>query len=113
MYRTQGPGPTTRLLLAALTDAGAVHGRLLDIGSGIGALTFELLERGLTSAVGVDLSPAHVETATEEAVRRGRSESTEFLQGDFLDLAGRLSPVDITALDRVVCCYPDYEPLLG
>ena len=75
-YRAKGPEPTTRLLLAGLTKAGPLHGRLLDVGSGIGALTFELLEPGLTSAVGVDLSSAHVETASKEASRRSQSDST-------------------------------------
>lgn len=50
-YRAKGPEPTTRLLLAGLTKAGPLHGLLLDVGSGIGALTFELLERGLTSSL--------------------------------------------------------------
>src|SRR5438552_3654307 len=58
-YRTKGPGETARLLLAGLIKAGPLEGRLLDIGSGIGALSFELLDRGLTSAVGVDLSSAY------------------------------------------------------
>jgi magnesium-protoporphyrin O-methyltransferase len=111
-YRAKGPGPTTRLLLAGLTKTGSVQGRLLDIGSGVGALTFELLELGLTSAVGVDLSSAHVATASKEAARRGRSDSTRFVQGDFLDVASQLKSADIVTLDRVVCCYPEYERFL-
>ena len=55
-YRTKGPGSTTCLLLAGWATAGRLHGRLLDIGTGVGVLSFELLERGLTSAVGIDLS---------------------------------------------------------
>ena len=58
-YRTKGPGATARLLLGGLKKAGQLEGRLLNIGSGIGALTFELLDRRLTSAVGVDLSSAY------------------------------------------------------
>jgi SAM-dependent methyltransferase len=111
-YRAKGPEPTTRLLLAGLTKAGLLHGRLLDVGSGIGALTFEMLERGVTSAVGVDLSSAHVETASKEASRRNLSDCTRFVQGDFVDVASQLPSVDIVALDRVVCCYPEYEGLL-
>ena len=111
-YRAKGPEPTTRLLLAALTKAGPLHGRLLDVGSGIGALTFELLERGLTSSVGVDFSSAHVETASKEASRRSQSHSTRFVQGDFVDMASQLPAADIVALDRVVCCYPEFERLL-
>jgi len=108
-YRAQGPGQTTRLLLDGLAKAGSLHGELLDIGSGIGALTFELLDRGLTSAIGVDLSTAHVATASKAASRRGRSDSTRFVQGDFLDVASQLPSADIVVLDRVVCCYPEYE----
>jgi predicted RNA methylase len=47
-YRTKGSGATTRLLQQGLEHAGALRGTLLDIGSGIGSLTFGLLERGVT-----------------------------------------------------------------
>ena len=83
-YRTKGPGSTARLLLVGIPKAGQPQGRLLDIGSGVGALTFELLERGLTDAVGVDLSSAYVAAASEEAARRGRTASVRFVHGDFV-----------------------------
>jgi len=111
-YRAKGPGSTTRLLLAGLAKTGPQRGPLLDIGSGVGALTFELLDQGMTSAVGVDLSSAYVAAAAQEAARRGRSSSTRFVQGDFLDVVGELPPADVVMLDRVVCCYPDCERLL-
>jgi SAM-dependent methyltransferase len=111
-YRSKGPGSTTRLLLTGLATAGPHQGRLLDIGSGVGVLAFELLECGLTSAVGVDLSSAHVAIATGEASRRGRSEASQFVHGDFLEVAERLPSADIVTLDRVVCCYPEYRRLL-
>ena len=47
-YRAKGPGSTTRLLLAGLAKAGPQRGPLLDIGSGVGALTFELLDQGMS-----------------------------------------------------------------
>ena len=111
-YRAKGPGPTARLLLAGIANAGAPHGRLLDIGSGVGALTFELLERGLTEAIGVDLSSAYVSAASEEAARRGRTGSVRFVHGDFVGIAGQFPAADIVTLDRVICCYPEYERLL-
>jgi SAM-dependent methyltransferase len=111
-YRTKGPGATARLLLAGISKAGQPQGRLLDIGSGVGALTFELLERGLTEAVGVDLSSAYVAAASAEAARRGRSESVRFVQGDFVEIASQFLSADVVTLDRVVCCYPEYERLL-
>ena len=103
---------TARLLLAGIAKAGQHHGRLLDIGSGVGALTFELLERGVTEAIGVDLSSAYVAAASEEATHRGRTDSVRFVHGDFVAMASQLLAVDIVTLDRVVCCYPEYEPLL-
>jgi SAM-dependent methyltransferase len=112
-YRKKGPGPTARLLLAGLVTAGPLHGRLLDVGSGVGALTFELLDRGLTEAIGVDLSSAYVAAASEEAARRGRTGSVRFVHGDLVGLAGQFPAADIVTLDRVICCYPEYERLLG
>ena len=111
-YRTKGLGSTARLLLAGIAKAGQPHGRLLDVGSGIGALTFELLERGLTEATGVDLSSAYVAAASEEAARRGRTASVRFVHGDFVAIASQLVAADIVTLDRVICCYPEYERLL-
>src|SRR5713101_1215629 len=78
-YRSKGPGSTARLLLAGISKAGQPHGRLLDVGSGVGALMFELLERGLTEAIGVDLSSTYVAVASEEAARRGRTDSVRFV----------------------------------
>jgi ubiquinone/menaquinone biosynthesis C-methylase UbiE len=111
-YRTTGPGATARLLLAGIAKAGQPQGRLLDIGSGVGALTFELLERGLTDAVGVDLSSAYVAAASAEAARRGQTDSARFVHGDFVEIASRLLPADVVTLDRVVCCYSEYDQLL-
>ena len=111
-YRTKGAGSTARLLLAGIARAGQLRGRLLDIGSGIGALTFELLERGLTEAIGVDLSPAYVAAASGEAARRGRTNSVRFVHGDFVAIADQLAAADLVTLDRVICCYPEYETLL-
>jgi magnesium-protoporphyrin O-methyltransferase len=111
-YRAKGPGPTARLLLAGIAKAGPPQGRLLDVGSGVGALTFELLERGLTEAVGVDLSSAYVAAASGEAARRGRTDAVRFVHGDFVLIASQVLAADLVTLDRVVCCYPEYERLL-
>ena len=111
-YRAKGAGSTARLLLAGIAKAGQPQGRLLDIGSGVGALTFDLLDRGLTEAIGVDLSSAYVAAASWEAARRGRTDSVRFVHGDFVSIAGQLLAADIVTLDRVVCCYSEYERLL-
>ncbi len=56
-YRKQGPDPTTRLLRDAILEAG--NGKtVLDVGSGICALSFELLTAGAERVTAVDAAPA-------------------------------------------------------
>jgi SAM-dependent methyltransferase len=111
-FRRKGAGPTTRRLRDGLVSAGLREGTILDIGGGLGILSLELLDVGFNRAVVVDASSAYLAAASEEATRRGRSVSTEFVHGDFLAMANQFSSVSVVTLDRVVCCYPLYEPLL-
>jgi 16S rRNA G966 N2-methylase RsmD len=111
-YRRKGIGATTRLLRDGLARAGLTDGVLLDIGAGFGALTFELLERGISRSLIVEASSAYLAAASTEASRRNRTLDVELVRGDFLDVAERLSTADVVTLDRVVCCYPFYERLL-
>jgi magnesium-protoporphyrin O-methyltransferase len=111
-YQTKGPDATTRLLRDSLAASGATSGSLLDIGAGIGVLTFELLARGVAQATGIDASAAFVEAASREARRRGCVESAHFIHDDFLHIANQTPPATIVTLDRVICCYPRYETLL-
>jgi cyclopropane fatty-acyl-phospholipid synthase-like methyltransferase len=112
-YRRKGPDVTTRLLRDGLTTAGPLTGSLLDVGCGIGALTFELLNHGIERAVAVDASEAYVKAARDEANRRGGSESIEWRHADFVSRAGEFQTATVVAMDRVVCCYPAYEPILS
>jgi len=111
-YRRGKLGPTTRLLRDGLEHAGVIKGALLDIGAGVGTLTFELLQRGITSAVAVDASDAYLAAAKEEAARRQLSESISFIKDDFATSAAGLPNFDVVTLDRVVCCYADYKTIL-
>ena len=56
--------------IAALIDAGKVHGDVLDAGCGEAATALTLAERGFT-AVGLDMSPTAIELARAEAATRG------------------------------------------
>ena len=56
-YRSKGPEPTARLLRDLLVGTGAVERTLLDVGSGVGGLSFELLERGVEHAIAVKHRP--------------------------------------------------------
>src|SRR2546421_6086681 len=111
-YRKKRPAPTTRLLRDLLVQTCRLEGVLLDVGSGIGALTFELLERGIEHAIAVDASPAYLAVAAEEAMRRRRADAVTFREGDFLAIASSIPAATVVTLDRVICCYPSYEALL-
>jgi SAM-dependent methyltransferase len=108
-YREKGPGPTTRLLTDGIAQSGALSGTVLDVGSGIGALTLVLLERGAANAIEVDASTAYVDVAREEAGRRGQTDAIQFVHADFVERASQLPSAHVVALDRVVCCYPSWE----
>jgi hypothetical protein len=47
------------LLQDGIARAGVLTGTLLDIGSGVGSLTFGLLEGAITHAIAVDASSAY------------------------------------------------------
>jgi magnesium-protoporphyrin O-methyltransferase len=111
-YRKKGPGRTARLIRDMLAEIGVVDGTLLDVGSGVGGLTFELLERGVQRAVAVDASSAYLAAAAQEAARRDRRQAVEFVHGDFAEIGSTIPPASIVTLDRVICCYPAFEPLL-
>ena len=66
-YRQGRLGPTTRLLRDSVVDAGLNQGSLLDVGGGVGALAFELLSCGMSSALVLDASAAYVAAASQEA----------------------------------------------
>jgi 16S rRNA G966 N2-methylase RsmD len=111
-YRRKGPRPTTRGLRDGLAAVGVNQGTVLDVGGGLGVLSLELLDLGMERAIVVDASSAYLAAGSDEAANRGRSASVQFVHGDFLLLAGQLALSTVVTLDRVVCCYPFYEPLL-
>jgi SAM-dependent methyltransferase len=111
-YRQKGPGATTRLLVDGIVHAAPITGTVLDIGSGVGGLTFALLEHGASDAVAVDASGAYVDAARDEASRRRHADAIRFVHADFVAAAPQLPSASIVTLDRVVCCYQSCAPLL-
>jgi magnesium-protoporphyrin O-methyltransferase len=111
-YRANGPPPTARALIRALLRNGVDQKTLLDIGGGIGAIPYDLLPAGAREVTAVDASSAYQQAARSEAERQGVGGRIQFRLGDFVTLAPEVAAADIVTLDRVVCCYPDMEPLL-
>lgn len=112
-YRRKGPDRTTRMLLELLAPYRSASSTLLDIGGGIGIIDQELLRAGVGHAVLVDGSTASLAVALQEAQRLDTVDRIEFVEGDFVRLADTIEPADLVTLDRVVCCYPDAENLVG
>jgi magnesium-protoporphyrin O-methyltransferase len=112
-YRKNGAIESTRLLIDALIARGVSGLTLIDIGGGVGAIQHELLRGGAEQAVAVDASTAYLKAARAEAERLGHAAQTTFFHGDFVALADQIDPADIVTLDRVICCYPDAQALVG
>lgn len=112
-YRQKGPSASTRQLLTATRQAGISGATVLDVGGGIGTIAHELLAAGATHATIVDASSAYLAAAHDEAARRQTSERLHLISGDFASLSSGIENADVVTLDKVVCCYPDMERLLG
>lgn len=112
-YLRKGPDATTRLLLDSLRGQAPPGGSLLDIGGGVGVISFELLSAGLDRATLVDASPSYLDAARSEADRRGCADRLRLIPGDFSTIAESMEPADVVTMHRVICCYPAYESLLG
>jgi magnesium-protoporphyrin O-methyltransferase len=111
-FRRNGPPKETRLLIAALRDAGVRDATVLDIGGGIGAVQDGLLREGARSVLSIDGSTAYRRAAEALAEERGYRDRVEYRVGDFVALAEGVPGADVVTLDKVICCYPDMERLV-
>lgn len=111
-HRLFGFEKNQQQLLDGIRRQGIEGARLLEIGCGAGYLHHALLQEGAVSAVGVDLSPGMLAIARAEARHQGLAVRCDYRQGDFVQLAAELPETDVTILDKVVCCYPDWQGLL-
>jgi release factor glutamine methyltransferase len=118
------PRPETELLVEVALAALPLEApaRVLDFGVGSGAVVLAILsERSLASGVGVDISPAALEVARENAEHLGLAERARFVESDWAEnVDGRFDVVvsnppyvassDIAALAPEVA---QYEPHLA
>ena len=110
-YRRKGPRGATRRLLQAVHRSGEPAASLLDIGGGVGVLQHELA-RGGARVTAVDASTAYLDAARSEAERLGHLSRWQAIEGDFVQIAGRVPAADLVTLDKVICCYPDMAALV-
>lgn len=85
---TLDPRPETEILVAAALEAPFT--RVLDLGTGTGCILISLLrERPAATGLGVDLSPAALEVAAENAAALGVAARADFAVSDwFSGVAG-------------------------
>jgi hypothetical protein len=111
-YRRRGLDKLSSRIAAVVREHGVHGASVLEVGGGIGALGVELLEAGAERATNVELSPEYEEAAAELARERGFEQRIERRIGDFV-VETDVPDADAVVMNRVVCCYPDYEALVG
>ena len=86
---------------------------VLEIGGGVGEIQIELLKRGAARTVNLELSPAYDAEAARLTAEGGVQGRVERRLHDIAVDPDAIEAADVVVLHRVVCCYPDYERLLG
>ncbi len=113
-YRKRGLDRTAARMVAFLEAAGVENATVLEIGGGVGEIHLELLKRGAATAVNLELSPAYDGEARGLLREAGIDPArVDRRLHDIADDPTGVEPADVVVLHRVVCCYPDYERLLG
>jgi hypothetical protein len=112
-YREKGLDKTAQRMVAFLEQHGIAGATVLEIGGGVGELQIELLKSGAARTLNLELSPAYDEEATRLLHQAGLEGRAERRLHDLAADPDRVEPADVVVLHRVVCCYPDYERLLG
>lgn len=104
-------GGPSRDLIDALGEVGLRDRTVLDVGCNAGGLVLEILERGARGGTGIDLSAVAIDAARRLAAERGLGDRATFEVADGATAA--LAPHDVVVLDKVFCCFPDVDALLG
>ena len=112
-YRSRGLDKNARRLVDFVRRNGIEGRTVLEVGGGIGAVQLELLRAGAVTAESIELSPAYEPYATELLRDAGLEARVERRLLDFAAGAETVTAADVVVLHRVVCCYPDYEALVG
>jgi len=112
-YRKRGLDKTARKMVAFLEERGVEGATVLEVGGGVGEIQIELLERGATHSTNLELSPAYDGEALRLLSEHGLTGRADRRLHDIAVDPETVGPADVVVLHRVVCCYPDYERLLG
>jgi hypothetical protein len=112
-YEKGGLDDTGARMVAFLREHGVEGRTVLEIGGGVGALQLELLAAGAERATNLELSPEYEEPADALLRERGLEDRVDRRVGDVVAEPALAGPADAVLMHRVVCCYPDYDALVG
>ncbi len=112
-YRKRGLDKTAQRMVEFLERRGIEGATVLEVGGGVGEIQIELLKRGAARTVNLELSSAYDAEAERLLREAGLKERAERRLHDIAVEPDAAEPADVVVLHRVVCCYPDYERLLG
>lgn len=112
-YRKRGLDRTARRMADFVAAQGLEGATVLEIGGGVGEIQLELLKAGAARTTNLELSRAYDADARKLAEEHGLADRVERRLHDIAEAPEDVEPADVVVLHRVVCCYPDYERLLG
>jgi magnesium-protoporphyrin O-methyltransferase len=113
-YGRKGLRPAEQHIVDFLTGMGIEGASVLEVGGGVGEIQLELLKRGAARAVNLELSAGYERDAARLLGDAGLLSRVDRRLGvDLAEAPDDVEPADVVVLHRVVCCYPDYEKLLG
>jgi hypothetical protein len=111
-YEKKGLDPMARSMTDYLVSRGVEGRSVIEAGGGIGAIQIELLKAGAARIVNVELSEGYERAARRLLAREGLDDRVDRRVGDFTEVAPDLEADDVV-MNRVICCYPFMEHLMG
>src|SRR5690349_21098672 len=112
-YRRRGLDKTAERIVRLVEEHGVQGVSVLEVGGGVGDIQHELLKRGAARATNLELSSAYEPEAARLLAEAGMTDRVERRMVDIATAPDEVPPADVVVLNRVVCCYRDYEKLLG
>jgi 2-polyprenyl-3-methyl-5-hydroxy-6-metoxy-1,4-benzoquinol methylase len=112
-YRRRGLDAEATQMVDFLARDGLSGSTVLEIGGGVGEVSIELLRRGAASVTIAELSSAYDQEARRVAEEAGVADRLQRRIVDVATTPEAVDRADLVVLHRVVCCYPDFERLLG
>jgi 2-polyprenyl-3-methyl-5-hydroxy-6-metoxy-1,4-benzoquinol methylase len=112
-YRRKGLDDTARRMVEFLRSRGIEGKTVLEIGGGVGAIDVELVKAGAEQAANVELSPYYEAAARGLWAEQGVADRVEYRVSNIAEDGQDVRPAEAVLMHRVVCCYLDYDALVG